>query len=120
MDVGWVVDSVYAILVYDLKAGNENMTSTTVIDKPADTTDADTRLEDMYQVILHNDDKNLADHVVRCLMRVFGHTEQMASKIMMEAHRRGKSIAEVESQSQAKLHRDQLQSYGLSATVERI
>jgi ATP-dependent Clp protease adaptor protein ClpS len=60
------------------------------------------------------------DHVVECLMRVFGHPEHLAGKIMMEVHTKGKAIAEVESETPAKLHRDQLQSYGLSATVEKL
>jgi ATP-dependent Clp protease adaptor protein ClpS len=78
------------------------------------------KLEDMYQVILHNDDHNTAEHVVQCLMRVFGHNEQLATKIMLEAHTTGKAVAEVEGETEARLHRDQLQSFGLTATVEKV
>ena len=77
-------------------------------------------LEETWQVILHNDDRNSMDHVVRTLMRVFGHGEDLAAKIMLEAHDSGRAIAEVEAESPARLHRDQLQSYGLVATLERI
>ena len=76
--------------------------------------------EDICQVILHNDDRNTVDHVVYCLVKVFGHGVNMAVRIMTEAHKTGKSIAEVESETEAQHHRDQLQSYGLSATVEKI
>jgi ATP-dependent Clp protease adaptor protein ClpS len=96
------------------------MVSPAVSDRPTTGAGAKTRLEDMYQVILHNDDKNTVEHVVRCLMRVFGHNGPLAVKIMMEAHERGKAVAEVEAESEAKRHRDQLQSFGLSATVEKI
>ncbi len=89
-------------------------------DVPVIGTETTERLEDMYEVILHNDDYNTTDHVVRCLVRVFGHTVTLAEKIMREAHRAGRAVAEVEAESEAKLHRDQLQSYGLSATVEKI
>lgn len=92
----------------------------TTTDKPVVGTLASTQLEDMYQVVLHNDDVNLADFVARCLMRVFGHTEQLAYKIMMEAHNKGRAIAQVEAESQARLHRDQLQSFGLTVTIERV
>jgi ATP-dependent Clp protease adaptor protein ClpS len=92
----------------------------TTIEKPVTNTATAERLEDMFQVILHNDDHNTMEHVVLCLMRVFGHKEELAVKIMMEAHTKGKVIAEVEAETPAKLHRDQLQSYGLSATVERV
>ena len=77
-------------------------------------------VEDICQVILHNDDHNEAGYVARCLMQVFGHGQDMAVKIMMEAHRRGRSIAEVEAESAAIQHRDQLRSFGLSATVEKV
>ena len=94
--------------------------SPTTTNKPVAGTDAVTRLEDMYQVILHNDDVNIADFVARCLMRVFGHTEQLAHKIMMEAHNKGRAIAQVEAETEARLHRDQLQSFGLTATIEKV
>lgn len=77
-------------------------------------------MERPCQVVLHNDDVNTFEHVIRCLMRVFGHTAVLAGKIAMETHTRGRSIAEVESRDQAMLHRDQLVSYGLSATVEEV
>ena len=93
---------------------------TKVIDKPVDVTDDATAIEGMWQVILFNDDHNAAEFVVECLMRVFGHNEQMAMKIMFEAHNTGKALAEVESREKAQLHKDQLQSYGLTATTEKI
>ena len=94
--------------------------STVIKDKPVRTAQGVVQHEDICQVVLHNDDHNTVDHVVSCLIDVFGHTVHMAGRIMMEAHRRGKSIAEVEAETEAKHHRDQLQSYGLSVTVEKI
>lgn len=76
--------------------------------------------EDLYQVILHNDDHNTMEHVVYSLMQVFGHPQPLAVKIMLEAHERGQAIAEVEAETLARRHRDQLQSFGLTATVEPI
>ena len=96
------------------------MSQTTVKDKPTTATGEKKRLEDMYQVILHNDDRNIAEHVVDCLVRVFGHSLDLAVKIMLEAHNTGQAIAEVEGETEAKLHRDQLESYSLNATVEKI
>jgi len=83
-------------------------------------TEPTVQIEDFCQVLLHNDDHNSAEYVVDCLMRVFGHKTPLAIKIMLEAHENGKSIAEVEGESSAKKHRDQLQSCGLSSTVEKI
>ncbi len=77
-----------------------------------------TRQDPICQVILHNDDRNSVEHVVKCLQTVFAYNLSLAAKIMLEAHLKGRSIAEVEAESPAIEHRDQLRSYGLSATVE--
>lgn len=86
------------------------------------TVDTATRehVEDFYQVTLYNDNQNAMEHVIKCLMQVFGHSSELAGKIMLEAHMRGRAIAEVEAETQARLHRDQLQSFGLTASIEKI
>ncbi len=76
--------------------------------------------EPICQVLLHNDDNNTVAHVIHCLQLVFTYDISMAAKIMLEAHERGKAIAEVEGKTAAIDHRDQLRAYGLSATVEPI
>lgn len=96
------------------------MTETSTKRNPTDLTHGSTRHDDICQVILHNDDVNSAEHVVLCLIRIFGHTQHIAVPIMIEAHEHGRAIAEVEEETPAKLHRDQLQSSGLSATVEKL
>jgi len=92
----------------------------TTVRKPVTDTNSATQREKIFQVVLHNDDWNTADHVVRCLMQVFGHEKVLAVKIMMEAHEKGMAVAEVEAETPARMHRDQLQSFGLSATVESL
>jgi ATP-dependent Clp protease adaptor protein ClpS len=74
----------------------------------------------LWQVILYNDHHNDALYVVQCLRRIFGHNEQLAEKIMLEAHRRGRAIAEVEDREKAQFHKAQLQSCGLTTTVEPV
>lgn len=91
-----------------------------LVAQPDTIVETTTTLAPVYQVVLHNDDVNTTDHVVNCLMRVFGHSRALAEKIMKEAHRRGRAIAQVEAEAEALLHRDQLIGYSLSATVERI
>lgn len=78
------------------------------------------KAEDIYQVVLHNDDAVAAEHVVQCLITVFKHQMTMACKIMMEAHKRGRSIAEVEGKVQAERHCAQLQSARLTVTMEKV
>ncbi len=77
-------------------------------------------MADLWQVVLFNDDVNSIEHVVISLMKVFDHASDLAIKITIDAHKNGKSVAEVEEESQAKLHKQQLQSLGLTASVEII
>ncbi|HSB33066.1 MAG TPA: ATP-dependent Clp protease adaptor ClpS [Nitrospirota bacterium] len=72
----------------------------------------------LYRVLLHNDDTNTMDHVVRTLMRVFRFDQSECERIMLEAHRNGVALCTVEPLEQAELHRDQLQSSSLIATIE--
>ena len=73
-----------------------------------------------HQVVLYNDPVNVFQFVVSCLMQVFGHPAEMAYKLTMEAHSKGRSIVEVEGKSEAVLHKEQLVSFGLTAEVESI
>ena len=72
------------------------------------------------QVVLFNDNVNTFEHVIRCLVSVFGHGEQLAAKIAYEAHNRGRAIAEVEPREQAEKHAAALRAGGLRATVESV
>jgi len=73
-----------------------------------------------FQVILHNDDHTPFDYVVGCLMQVFNHSQEMSVKIAMEAHTRGRAIAQVEEEESAMKHCLALRNSGLGADVEHI
>lgn len=90
------------------------------IETPAKADKIEARLDDMVLVVLHNDDANTMEHVVECLVMVFGHSLDLAVKIMLEAHELGRATAAVEAETPARLHRDQLRSLGLVATIEAI
>jgi len=77
-------------------------------------------LESMHQVVIFNDEVNTCEHVVACLMRIFGHPIELAVKIMAEAHVRGRAIAEVEVRTLAETHVLQLRNVGVQARVEKI
>ena len=87
---------------------------------PAVTTTPTAGIGGMWQVILFNDNVHEADYVVDCLCRIFGHPRPLAEKIMLEAHHRGRAIADVEDKEHAELHMNQLRSRGLTATVEPV
>ncbi len=73
-----------------------------------------------YKVLLHNDDVNSMDHVVRSLMRsVPGIGRAAAVRIMLEAHLTGVALVTVCPLELAELYRDRLESCGLTATIEK-
>ena len=78
------------------------------------------RALDPYAVILHNDDVNSMDHVVRSLTRsVPGLGTMKAVKIMLDAHSQGRAVVIVCPLEPAELYRERLQSCSLTATIER-
>ncbi len=72
----------------------------------------------LYKVLLHNDDVNSMEHVVRALQQVFRFEPEECVRIMVEAHTNGMALCTVEPLEQAELHRDQLISFSLVATIE--
>jgi ATP-dependent Clp protease adaptor protein ClpS len=73
-----------------------------------------------YIVILHNDDHNDMLYVVQCLMKaVPGMDPGRATRIMFEAHNRGRAVVTTCPLELAELYRDRLESFGLTATIEK-
>lgn len=72
----------------------------------------------LYKVLLHNDDINTTEHVVTALARVFNFDLTVCERIMIEAHTNRVALCAVEPLELAELHRDQLSSFSLVATIE--
>lgn len=72
----------------------------------------------LFKVLLHNDDVNTMEHVVIALIKVFRFNETRAVQIMLDAHSKGIALCAIEPLEQAELHRDQLLSSSLLATIE--
>lgn len=87
--------------------------------KPGTAAEQRTTYLPLYKVLLHNDDRNTMEHVVKVLMQVFKFERPECERIMLEAHLTGVALCAVEPLEQAELHRDQLQSFSLSATIEQ-
>lgn len=82
-------------------------------------TDALTRLLPPWTVILHNDDHNSMDHVVRSLLRsVPSLIVEQAIEIMFTAHHGGQAEVITCPKEAAEHYRDRLESCGLTATIE--
>jgi len=77
------------------------------------------RLVPPYRVVLHNDDHNSMDHVVRALRRsVPSLSVDDAVRIMFDAHNHGQATVITCAKEEAELYRDRLQSFALTATIE--
>ncbi|HTP04053.1 MAG TPA: ATP-dependent Clp protease adaptor ClpS [Nitrospirota bacterium] len=94
------------------------MTTTLPSTQPGTVLDQRTMHLPLYKVLLHNDDRNTMEHVVKSLMHVFRFSKPVCERIMMETHLNGVALCAVEPLEQAELHRDQLQSLSLAATIE--
>jgi len=86
--------------------------------KPVVLHEQQTTLLPRYRVLIHNDEVNSMEHVVKSLARVFKFGHDKCESIMLEAHRNGLALCVVEPLEQAELHRDQLRSHSLFATIE--
>ncbi len=74
-----------------------------------------------YRVVLYNDDVNEMAHVVRALLdSVPELSTERATEIMIEAHEHDRAEVIVSPLERAELYRDRLQSFSLTATVERV
>jgi ATP-dependent Clp protease adaptor protein ClpS len=74
-----------------------------------------------WSVVLHNDDHNDMLHVVRSLVKCVPNLgPARATRIMLEAHNRGKAIVTTCPLELAELYRERLQSCGLTATIEKV
>ena len=88
-----------------------------IIEK-AEETKAETELP--WNVIVHNDPVNLMSYVTMVFQRVFGYARDKAEKHMLEVHHHGRSILWSGVRERAELYVQQLHSYLLLATIEKI
>jgi ATP-dependent Clp protease adaptor protein ClpS len=72
-----------------------------------------------WDVIVWDDPVNLMSYVVFVFRRVFGFSDAVARKLMLEVHERGRSLVASEPREQAERYVQQLHGYGLQATMER-
>ncbi len=82
-------------------------------------TPRETQLLPPYRVLLHNDDVNSMDHVVRALLQtVPSLSVEQAAAIMVEAHLTGVALVIVCPKETAEFYAEKLGSLSLTATIE--
>ncbi len=76
--------------------------------------------EKNWNVIVWNDPINLMSYVVFVFMRVLAFPKEKATRHMLEVHHQGKSCVATETREKAELYFQQLQSFGLTVTIEQV
>ncbi|WP_017718076.1 ATP-dependent Clp protease adapter ClpS [Kamptonema formosum] len=77
------------------------------------------KLAPRYRVLLHNDDFNSMEYVVKTLMKtVPGLTQPQAVSIMMEAHTNGMALVITCALEHAEFYCETLKNHGLTSTIE--
>jgi len=72
-----------------------------------------------WNVIVWDDPVNLMSYVVYVFRKLFGFTETVATRKMLEVHHDGKSVVATAPREKAELDCHQLHHYGLWATIEQ-
>ncbi len=86
--------------------------------------DIDVLLEDLIgsgnraQLIVHNDEHNTFDWVIKCFMEVCKHTQEQSEQLSYIIHFKGKATVKTGSLEELKPMKDALVERGLSAVIE--
>ena len=72
----------------------------------------------LYKVLLHNDEKNTFEHVIRSVVRLTPIGEDEAVVKAIEAHESGVSLLLVTHQERAELYADQFASLSITISIE--
>jgi len=72
-----------------------------------------------WNVIVWNDPVTLMSYVVFVLRKLFGHSEQAATKLMLQIHHEGKAVVSSGPREKAESDVAQLHAHGLQATLAR-
>ena len=86
--------------------------------KPGRATAAETRLADVWRVVVLNDPVNLMSYVVMVFKKVFGFDETRARRHMLEVHEQGRSVIWAGVREQAEAYVFTLQQWHLNAVIE--
>ena len=72
-----------------------------------------------WNLVIWNDPVNLMSYVSYVFRSYFGYSEAKANKLMLEVHKKGRSIVAHGSKEQVEQHAVAMHGYGLWATVEQ-
>jgi len=72
-----------------------------------------------WQVVVWNDPVNLMDYVVWVLRKLFGHSLEKATSLMLTVHNEGRATVSNGPRERAEMDCYRLHQFGLWATIEQ-
>lgn len=72
-----------------------------------------------WNVVVWNDPVNLMSYVVLVFRKVFGYSEEKATRLMLEVHHEGRSVVNTAPREKAEIDCYTLHRHALWATIER-
>ncbi len=94
----------------------------TVIDLPLladEDVDAFFAFEDLWAIIVWNDDVTTFQTVIRAFVEIFGHTVERADELAWRIHRTGKAVAAVRPKDEAEAAVEALHQRKIQASLSR-
>jgi ATP-dependent Clp protease adaptor protein ClpS len=87
------------------------------VDRPD--VDEDIKQDRPWQVVVWNDPVNLMSYVVHVFRKLFGHSKEKATRLMLQVHNEGRAVVASGPREKAELDCYRLHHHGLWATLER-
>jgi ATP-dependent Clp protease adaptor protein ClpS len=81
--------------------------------------DAAVRTESPWNVVVWNDPVNLMSYVVYVFRKLFGHSLEHATHLMLQVHHEGRAVVASGPLEKAEMDCHRLHHHGLWATLER-
>lgn len=72
-----------------------------------------------WTVIVYDDPVNLMQYVTMVFKKVFGYSEEKATALMMQVHKKGRSLVWSGEKEKAEFYVQQLHSHQLNASMEK-
>ena len=83
------------------------------------TSDEDVEHDRPWVVIVWNDPINLMSYVTLVFRKLFGYSEQEATKLMLQVHNEGKAVVSSGNREKSELDVSRLHAHGLWATMQQ-
>jgi ATP-dependent Clp protease adaptor protein ClpS len=87
------------------------------VDRPSDDTIIEPDIP--WVVIVWNDPINLMSYVVYVFQKLFGYSREVATKLMLDVHHKGKALVSHGSKEKCEFDVARLHAHGLWATMQK-